>query len=222
MTDVPRPPRRRTLARPWREATYASLDFEATGLDVGRDDVVSFGVVPVIAGRVVVGRRRYQEVSPTVPLTARTIVVHGLRPVDVADAPSIAEARDLLRAAIDGHVVLAWAAEVEAGFLSSTFGGSARRWLRRCVDVLGLAVQVDRLDGVEAGRGGYRLEAAAARFDVPIEEPHHALDDALTTAQLFIVIADRLGGSPRSLIRAGRTGRRWLRDRPRPRSDGSI
>jgi DNA polymerase III subunit epsilon len=58
------------------------------------------------------------------------------------------------------------------------------------VDVLRMTIALDQLEG----RPGddYRLEAAAARFGVPVEEAHHALDDALMTAELFLVIATKL------------------------------
>ena len=41
----PRRPPRSLRSRPWREAEFASLDFETTGLDRERDAVVSFGGV---------------------------------------------------------------------------------------------------------------------------------------------------------------------------------
>jgi len=49
------------------------------------------------------------------------------------------------------------------------------------------------------------LTAAAERYSVPVANPHHALDDALVTAQLFLVTATKLGGrraSVRDLARA--------------------
>ena len=48
----PAPPSRRTRGSSWREAGYAALDFETTGLDLRTDAVVSFGVAPVIDGRI--------------------------------------------------------------------------------------------------------------------------------------------------------------------------
>ncbi len=74
------------------------------------------------------------------------------------------------------------------------------------MDVLRLAVLADRIDGSVRLSGDYALAAAAERYGVPIERPHHALDDALTTAQLFLVLATRLSkygyGTPRRLLRA--------------------
>lgn len=201
-------PSRRLRHRPWTEVEFASLDFETTGLDATRDAVVSFGVVPVRRGRVVLGESVYREVAPTAPLKTSSIVVHGLRPMDLEGAPDIEASRDALRVALDGRFVLAWAAEVEGAFLATVFGGRPAGWRRRIVDVLRLAVLADQLDGTAARKGDYALSAAAARYGVPLERPHHALDDALTTAQVFLVVMPRLVprgfGTPRRLLRAGR------------------
>ena len=64
---VPPPPPRRLRRRGWREAEFAALDFETTGLDRRRDAIVSFGVVPVRRGRVVLGQAVHQLVVPEIP-----------------------------------------------------------------------------------------------------------------------------------------------------------
>jgi DNA polymerase-3 subunit epsilon len=205
--DLPGPPRR-LRRRPWVEAEFASLDFETTGLDPDRDAVVSFGVVPVRHGRVILAESEYREVAPEAPLTARSIVVHGLRPLDLQDAPTFPQVLSDLHASLERRYLLAWSADVEAGFLSRAFGGSERWWRRRIVDVLLLARVVDRLEGRAARPGDYNLTTAAARLGTPVHAPHHALDDALTTAQAFLVLATKLStkgyGTPARLLKAGR------------------
>jgi DNA polymerase III subunit epsilon len=205
--DLPGPPRwlRR---RPWIEAEFASLDFETTGLDPDRDAVVSFGVVPVRHSRVILAESEYREIAPEAPLTARSIVVHGLRPLDLQGAPTLSQVLSDLHASLEGRYLLAWSADVEAGFLSRAFGGSGRWWRRRIVDVLLLAQIADRLEGRAARPGDYNLTTAAARLGTPVHAPHHALDDALTTAQIFLVLATKLStrgyGTPARLLKAGR------------------
>jgi len=205
--DLPGPPRR-LRRRPWVEAEFASLDFETTGLDPDRDAVVSFGVVPVRHGRVILAESVYREIAPEAPLTARSIVVHGLRPLDLQGAPALSQVLSDLHASLERRYLLAWSADVEAGFLSRAFGGSARWWRRRIVDVLLLAQVADRLEGRVARPGDYNLTTAAARFGTPVHAPHHALDDALTTAQVFLVLATKLStrgyGTPARLLKAGR------------------
>jgi DNA polymerase-3 subunit epsilon len=201
-------PARRLRRRPWNEAEFASLDFETTGLDPDRDAVVSFGIVPVRRGRVILAESEYREIEPEAPLTARSIVVHGLRPLDLQGAPTLSQVLSDLHACLERRYLLAWSADVEAGFLSRAFGGSGRWWRRRIVDVLLLAQVADRLEGRAARPGDYNLTTAADRFGTPVHAPHHALDDALTTAQLFLVLATKLStrgfGTPARLLKAGK------------------
>jgi DNA polymerase-3 subunit epsilon len=205
MSELPRRPPRGSGRRPWRQAAYASLDFETTGLDLERDDVVSFGVVPLDGGRVAPGRSTYREVAPATPLTGRTVVVHGLRPADLADAPPLDAVVDDLRDALAGRYVIAWAADIEAAFLGRTFGRSTRWWRRRIVDVLRLAILAEGIGGKDRD---FSLTAVARRLGVPVEHPHHALDDALTTVQVFLVLLSELErrgiDTPRRLLRASR------------------
>jgi DNA polymerase-3 subunit epsilon len=183
--------------RAWNDVDLVSLDFEATGLDFRRDTIVSFGAVPIRRGRIDVGDAVYQLVDPGhVPPSNESVTVHGLRPVDLRGAPSIEAARTALAAAIDGRFLVTWWAGVEAAFLAKIFGGGVRGWLRRAVDVRDLVIA---LDG-DAGRQ-LSLTAAAERFGVPVANPHHALDDALVTAQLLLVTASRLGRRGRVQLR---------------------
>lgn len=186
---------------PWRTVDLASLDFEATGLNFDRDRIISLGVVPIEEGRIEVGRSVYELVDPgEVELTPESVTVHGLRPVDVRGASSTDAARETLRQALAGRFLITWYATVEASFLAKLFATRPTRWMRRSIDVRNL---VFGLLGAEAAR--LTLEQAAARFDVPVASPHHALDDALVTAQLFLVTASKLGSvgvrTPRDLMR---------------------
>ncbi|MFB3737896.1 MAG: PolC-type DNA polymerase III [Candidatus Velamenicoccus archaeovorus] len=204
----PARPARRTRRLSWREARFASLDFETTGLDYDRDEVVSFGVVPVERGRVIVGGAIHQLVRPRVPASASSMTVHGILPRDLVDAPPMAVARETLRRALQDRYVLAWFAEVELAFLARTFGGSERRWAGRTVDARQLALDLEGRD--QATR--HTLSSVAARYGIPVSSPHEALDDAMVTAQLFLVLAsrmERLGrGRMRDLVALTRTRRR--------------
>ncbi|MGH2673125.1 MAG: 3'-5' exonuclease [Actinomycetota bacterium] len=207
--SAPARPPRHFGRRSWRSVEFASLDFETTGLDPRRDHILSFGVVPIREGRIVMSDGVYREVAPAVPPSPVSVTVHGLRHVDLAAARDLDAERGVLGAALHRRFIIAWAAEVEAAFLATTFGGSARSWRRRIVDVLVLARLADELQGA-GGSPSYALTAAAERFGVPVHSPHDAFDDALTTAQVFLVVATRLSATPstaRWFLRASRSGR---------------
>lgn len=194
----------RLRRRHWREAEFTSLDFETTGLDYGRDAVVSFGAVPVRLGRVVVGEAVHQLVVPGVPASPAAMKIHHILPQDLAGAPPLDEARETLSAALEGRFLLAWFASVEMAFLQRIFGGHRRGWVRRTIDVRRLAIELERADPEIRNT----LGSTAGRYGVPVASPHEALDDALVAAQLFLVLAtkleDRGFGSVRSLLKLTR------------------
>jgi DNA polymerase III subunit epsilon len=190
----------------WRRAAYASLDFETTGLDLDGDDIISFGVIPIEGGRILPGRSTYREVRPDRPLKHASIAVHGLRPVDLEEASALGMVVDDLHDALAGRYVLAWAAGIEAAFLARVFGRRPSWWRKQIIDVLRLALLVERTG--DGRHQDFSLTAVADRLGVPVERPHHALDDALTTAEVFLVLQPELERrgitTPRRLLRASR------------------
>jgi DNA polymerase-3 subunit epsilon len=187
--------------RNWREANLAALDFEATGLDSRVDEIVSFGVVPLRDGRVVLSEASYREVAPSRPSGGRAVAVHELRSADLAHAPPIAAVRDELASALAGQVVLAWVADVEIAFLRRIFGGSQRSWRRRAIDVWRLSMAVDRLEDRPA-KERRTLAGTCVHLGVPVEDEHHALDDALMTAEVFLVLASRMEARGMATLRS--------------------
>ncbi len=207
--QLPRPPRRGLRRARWRSAPFASLDFETTGLDYLHDDIVSFGVVPIRAGRIAVKASLHQLVDPMIPPSSASVKVHGMRTQDLAGSPRANDARGTLRTALDGCFILSWYAPVEIAFLGRMFEGGRRRFRRRTIGVREIAIGIDRRRGHLSEAAEYSLSSCASRYGVPVASPHDALDDALVTAQVFLVLAARLEreGLVRvgALLRAGRT-----------------
>lgn len=183
----PRRPARSRRRGSWRQAEYAALDFETTGLDHRRDAIVSFGVVPVRGGRVVIGEAVHELVRPNVPSSPESMRVHGILPGDLANARSLPEAAETLRRALDGRFLITWFASVEIAFLRRMYGGR-RSWINQTIDVRQMVIELERLSQDVR----QSLSSAAEHYGVPVANPHEALDDAMVTAQLFLVVAARL------------------------------
>ena len=191
-SGIPPGPSRREGRRPWDQAGYAAIDFETTGLDLARDAIVSYGVVPVDAGRIRVTDSVHRLVRPAVPPSPTSQTIHLLRPVDLADAATEQEAAVDLRARLARRIVLAWFAEVEVHLLARSLGGTVAAWRRRTIDVRNLAIAVEGQPASVRAEHGYALTASARRYGVPVAAPHEAYDDALVTAQLFLVLVGKL------------------------------
>ncbi|HSH33817.1 MAG TPA: hypothetical protein VLB31_09360, partial [Actinomycetota bacterium] len=92
-------------------------------------------------------------------------------------------------------------------FLAQIFGGSPRSWRRRTIDVRNLAIAAEGQPRERRRRPGFPLTGMAEQYGVPVAEPHQAFDDALVTAQLFLVLTSHLSRrepTVRDVVRVGR------------------
>ena len=104
---------------PWREADFTVIDLEMTGLDPASDEIISFATVTVSGGKVRFDDTRYELVRPRRMPDWDTIRIHGLREVDLEEAPPLEDHMDDLLDALTGRPIVAHVAEVERIFLET-------------------------------------------------------------------------------------------------------
>jgi DNA polymerase-3 subunit epsilon len=176
---------------PWRQARFCALDFELTGLDRNRDEIISFGAIPIEGGRIKLRDAVSGLVRPAQDLSEPSILVHGIRPADLARAPLLNEAILSLLGVLAGRVLIAHTAAVEATFLSRALRGAGLRLRGPMIDteVLGRVWEWERSRSL---RRHMPLGELAAALGLPADRPHVAVGDALTTAQVFLALASHL------------------------------
>lgn len=176
-----------SLGIPWRAANWCAIDLEMTGLDPRADEIIAIGAVPIDEGRIVLGESVYTLVRSSRRSARGAVVVHKLRVADLADAPSLEEAMDTLLTLLAGRVPVFHTAAIERAFLERRFGERGVR-LPRAADTEALGrLWLRRRDG--QAPEGLPLVRLVRELGQPGEVPHHALGDALTTAQAFIALA---------------------------------
>jgi DNA polymerase-3 subunit epsilon len=186
-----------------------------TGLDPRSDEIIAIGAVPIEGGVIALGKCMYTLVRTAKRSKVGAVLVHKLRLADVADAPSLDQAVDLLLATLAGRVPVFHTAAIETVFLEQHFTrrhvrlpaaadteALGRRWLR-LRDASSPAPAIPS----PAPAHGLPLGELADALGQPAEVPHHALGDALTTAKAFVALASLLDGAePQtvgSLVAAG-------------------
>jgi DNA polymerase-3 subunit epsilon len=178
-------------ATPWLQAPWCVLDFELTGLDLDRDEIIAFGAIPIDAGAVRLGGAVSTLVRPEREVGEAAIRIHSIRAVDLAGAPPLDQALEPLLGALAGRGLVVHAAAVERAHL-----GRALR--RRRLRLRGPVIDTEALGRIWLhGRDGrlrrhLGLGELAEALGLPAERPHDALGDALTTAQVFIALAAHL------------------------------
>jgi DNA polymerase-3 subunit epsilon len=194
---------------PWRDAHYCVVDLELSGLDPLNDEIISYAAVPIDAGRVIASGALYGLCRPTRPLPERSILIHGLRTVDLDDAPPIDEALQPLLTAMAGRVIVAHVAWVERSFLGRAFERQNIRLREPILDTYELARLLTLAR--EGPSAPSELGELARSLALPVHRPHHALGDALTTAQVFLALATHLdelsSETVQSLARAAQRSR---------------
>ena len=71
---------------------WVSVDCETTGLNVGKDEIVSIGAVRIAGDRIIASERLHVLVRPEKGVSAKSIVIHHLRAQDVANGVAPEEA----------------------------------------------------------------------------------------------------------------------------------
>lgn len=176
----------------WRTASFCAVDLELTGLDRRRDEIISFGAVPIERGRIVLGETVEGLVRPDGSMQADSILVHRLRPADLSGAPSLEAALDPLLWAMAGRIPVVHVAEVDRPFLRRALRRLGLRLPRAMVDtsVLGTVWLTER-DGAAVPRQMSLGELAGA-LGLPAHGAHRAGADALMTAEVFLALATHL------------------------------
>ena len=185
----------------WRAAEFCVIDLETTGLDLRHDEIVAYGAAIVAQARIPCGRTAYGLVRPRRTVSIPALTVHGLRPADLAGAPTIEEVVGDLVDLLSGRVLVAHAAWIERAFLNRALRPRGLMLRRQVLDTAALLRACRLANPGHAGEPN--LEAASRDLGLPVHTPHHALGDAFTTAQVFLALATRLerapAGNPRPL-----------------------
>jgi DNA polymerase-3 subunit epsilon len=191
---------------PWRAGRWCALDLELTGLDPRTNDIIAIGAIPIEDGRVLLGESVYTLVRSIKRSETGAVLVHKLRLADVADAPPLDQAVEMMLEVLAGRVPVFHTASVERNFLEPLFAARGLRMPAAAdTDVVGRLWLRER---GEPAPNWLSLAGLAELLGLPAEPPHNALADALTTAKAFIALASHLDAiSPRTvggLVRADR------------------
>ncbi|MFJ5956659.1 exonuclease domain-containing protein [Paenarthrobacter sp. NPDC092416] len=178
-------------SRDWKQAEYCVMDLETTGLNSTRDRIISYGLVPVLEGRIRTAEAVYGVVNPGITITRESVMVHALRQCDVAEAPDIDECFDEILMRLEGRILVAHSAWIEVSFLAEA---AKRRKTKLNLSVVDTAVLAGKIltDSWLPSGHDIALEYASAVMGLPPHTPHHALGDAMTTAQVFLALGARL------------------------------
>ncbi|MFT3760438.1 3'-5' exonuclease [Thauera sp.] len=186
----------------------AALDIETTGLDPARDEIVSIGVVPMTVAYIRASASRYWVVSPNGELKPESVTIHTITHAQVDEAPDLDAVLGELLEALAGRIVVVHCRGIERGFLDAALRARIGEGIEfPVIDTMELEARLYRsppgffgwLLGRRRRTESIRLADSRSRYRLPRYRAHHALTDALATAELLQAqVAHRF--SPESLL----------------------
>ncbi|APT84624.1 exonuclease domain-containing protein [Corynebacterium aquilae] len=177
---------------PLTQAPLLAVDVETTGLEPGKDHLLSIGWVALnglsidagSAGHVIIDNPDTRDTS-----VGHSATIHGLTDDALAAGHSPQQALDAFLAALRGRAMLVHYAAMEKGFLSHALKQHYGAGLDvPIVDTFALERRhMERMFTYPRGED-LRLPRVRSRYGLPHYRSHNALTDALACAELYLAL----------------------------------
>jgi DNA polymerase-3 subunit epsilon len=179
---------------PIKSIPFVAVDFETTGFDPKSDGIVSIGLVPFDLKRIHCKGAKHWIVRPRTALDKESVVVHGITHSDIKSAPDMMRIVEYLLKALEGRIVVVHHRGIERPFLNAALEKRINEGIVfPVVDTMELEARLHRAKPLtlwQRFRGhslpSIRLVDSRERYHLPYYRQHHALTDALATAELFL------------------------------------
>lgn len=169
-----------SLATPLAALPAWCVDTETTGLHVVSDAVISIGAVRLDGNQTLADSAIYSLVNPPVKVTPTAQAIHGLSDDDLIEAPTLPELWSSLGDTLMNAIWVGHNIAFDIAHIHYDLGRSKIRWQGPVsLDLILLTAALDP-------NGAHGLDALARQYGVTIEKRHHALGDAMGTAELYL------------------------------------
>lgn len=169
-----------------------AMDVETTGLDAQAHGIVSIGLLPCTLQRIRCRHAQYWVVKPSSELSGKSVTFHHITHADISEAPTLGKILEALLDAMAGRVMIVHYRNIERGFLHQAFLKHLGEGLQfPVIDTMQLEARIHRQKQgwlkrlLRRPQQSIRLADSRARYNLPMYHAHHALTDALATAELL-------------------------------------
>ncbi|TFU28531.1 DEAD/DEAH box helicase [Streptococcus sp. WM07] len=170
---------------------YAIVDIEATNPG-NQAKIIQVGIVLLENGEII---QSYQtDVNPQEALDQHIIELTGITDQQLMQAPLFSQVAGVIYDLLEDAVFVAHNVTFDANLLAESLFWEGYELRTPRVDTVELAqVCFPRLQN-------YSLGSLCQEFEIPLENAHTALADAQATAELLLVLMERIQGLPKGLV----------------------
>jgi DNA polymerase-3 subunit epsilon len=173
------------------ECPFVVFDTELSGLDAGKDFIVSIGAIKMTGGTIHISKEFYRLIRPAGEVSKRSVEIHGITPSELDDQEGLdAVLPDFLHfisdAVLVGHFI-----HIDLKFMNAALKQRGRKkLLNPALDTHTIHEWLcehgeDFRKHFPGGTEKTDLFSVAQRYGITIDTLHNALHDSFITAQLF-------------------------------------
>ena len=172
---------------PLNALNAVSLDTETTGLDVTTARLIQVGAIRLSKGKIINSQTFDRLVNPEISIPPETTKIHGLVDEDVINARTFREISADLFHWIDQAIVIGYSIGFDLAILKRESELAKLSWYPpRTIDVRHL-VKI-----LSPQLPDYSLDMIAGWLGVNVDKRHHALGDAIITAEVYQSLVPKL------------------------------
>ncbi len=161
------------------ESTFVSVDVEATGIDPSKSDIIEIACVRVEGG--LITERFSSLIYPGYPLPQRITDLTGITNAMLVGKPKMEEVLPRFLKFVGDSIIVAHSVEKDMAFIDKYYRQVyGKRFRHPHICTLNLAKNI--LPDLRK----YSLKDLADYFGIEYKRVHRAMDDAQTTALVFV------------------------------------
>lgn len=173
---------------PLKQAAFVVFDTETTGFyPYAGDELISIGAVIIRNGAIEETQTFHEWINPYRAIPPEVQVLTGVLEEDLIHAPpSLVVIHQFLQF-IGSHYLVAHCADFDLNFINTQLKKYCKKKLSNpVIDTMILSYHLNPAERF------HNLDHLLTKYEVPVYERHHALEDAKMTASLFLKFLDQL------------------------------
>ncbi len=202
LAELYQPVTEQQLMRPFADSEFLVLDFETTGLHSKTDRVLSAGWTVIANGRIQLGQSEHTFIRHTAGISDESVGIHHITEQEASEGVPVQTVFPRLLKQLSGRILVAHFADIEVGFIQQIAQSLYQLALPLyTVDTLQLAFRYHYQDSVHVPQNALNLFNLRARYQLPRYKAHNAMLDAVATAELLLLLVDKLGGEQQVTVK---------------------
>lgn len=167
---------------------FLVLDFETTGLDVDADRIVSLGYTIIKDLHIALPQSSHLIVNPKQAMNEQSVTIHELTDDEVQQGVSVSVMMEHLLPLMKGRVLVAHFDRIERCFINKAASQlyNIETLPFQMVDTLKIEAKKQQRTEGRLDANSLRLFNLISQYNLPRYKAHHALQDAISTAELLL------------------------------------